>query len=112
MNQLLKSISVFSIGVLIYTLLGSSCLPKFPFSANGSILGTPVRTTVDSELAKQIMEDPYAKEVTNFFKKHEDKALNTGTLSEISKEYSVDGSLVITPTKAERVQKDRVIGSD
>lgn len=75
---------------MIYILLGASCLPKIAIKAEGIFLGQFLRTTVDHQLAKEILENPNDPVVIDFFEKYRESELNTSTLAKISKEYSND----------------------
>ena len=78
------------LGVMTYIFLGASCIPNKSIKAEGNFLGKYLTTTVDHQLAKDIIENPYNQVVKDFFEKYREYELNTYTLSEISHEYSND----------------------
>lgn len=75
---------------MAYIFLGASCTPNKLIKAEGNFLGKYLTTTVDHQLAKNIIENPNAHVVEDFFRKYREYELNTYTLSKISHEYSND----------------------
>lgn len=80
----------FLINLMLGTMLYNRCLPKEKIMAKGIFLGQPLQTTVDHQLAKEMVENPGAMPVKKLFNRYKDHKINTSTLSEIGKEYSND----------------------
>jgi len=76
----------------VVILFGFFSLPQKVITANGHLFGYPIRTTVDSELAKSMLANPTEISVTELFAKYASYELNTKTLSVISERYSLDVS--------------------
>lgn len=90
MKILFKLITTTAIGIMAYILFGGSCTPKTTISVDGYLFGKSINTTVDNSLAKLMLTNPQNSRVLNLFNSYQDKALNTETLSEITKKYSTD----------------------
>ena len=75
---------------MAYILLGGSCLPKKIISVDGFLFGKHLKTTVDDSLASLMLTNLQNDKVSNLFALYKDKPLNTKTLTEITKKYSVD----------------------
>ena len=90
MKRILKLLSLTTLGIMAYILLGSSCLPKTTISVDGFLFGKQLKTTVDDCLASLMLTNPQDNKVLNFFTLYKDKPLNTKTLTEITKKYSAD----------------------
>lgn len=90
MKKIFSTLTITLIGAFTYIILGGSCLPTTDFLANGYLFGQQIKTTVDSKLAKKIIEEPNNEIVSDFFRKYRDRTPNTKTLSEISTTYSTD----------------------
>lgn len=87
--ELMKKYLLYVFAVLASVML-AGC--KKEYDAKGKISGKDVQFMVDSKLAKLILENEHHLEVQLFFKKYQNKTLNTKTLTEISKHYSADVS--------------------
>jgi adenylate kinase family enzyme len=92
MKRIFKILTISTLGIMTYILLGASCLPKVSIPVNGFLFGRNFTTTVDNQLAKEMLSEDNDENVTKLFSTYANKPLNTTTLSEISKKYSMDVS--------------------
>jgi hypothetical protein len=92
MEQKVKFLGTITMVILAYLLLGATCLPKTAIPVSGILFGRNYTTTVDNLLAKQMLAEPESENVNNFYAAYSGKPLDTKTLSEISKKYSMDVS--------------------
>jgi hypothetical protein len=92
MKRIIITIVFSIVGIITYILLGSSCIPKLSIPVNGFLFGRNYSTTVDNQLAKEMLCRQDDEDVNKLFSEYADKPLNTITLSEISKRYSMDVS--------------------
>lgn len=92
MKRAFKFIAMSAVGMMTYFLLGASCLPKTEIPVYGLLFGRSYTTTVDDQLAKEILTNPGSQKVKKLFSAYADQPLNTKTLSEISAKYSMDVS--------------------
>lgn len=90
MKRLFTLLGSVEIIIVFFILLVSWRLPKSTFYVNGSLFNKPFESMVDAELAKQMLCCPNDSMVIGLFDKYKDKPLNTPTLSEISRTYSMD----------------------
>ncbi len=86
--------SIAIIGTLTYLLLSGNCSPKAIIPVDGFLFGKQLKTTVDHSLAKLMLDSPQDENVLNFFAQYKDKPLDTKTLADITKTYSVDVATV------------------
>lgn len=90
MKRLFPLLGSVVIVIVFFILLGSSRIPKSNFYVKGTLFNRPFESTVDAELAKQMLCCPHDSMVMDLFNKYKNKPLNTSTLSEISHTYSMD----------------------
>ena len=107
MKNILKILTITTLGFIIYILLGSSCIPKVSIPVNGFLFGRNFTTTVDNQLAKKMLSKEDYVEVNKLFTVYANKPLNTATLSEISKKYSMDVSTLYFLERAYKSPKNK-----
>lgn len=90
MKKAVRLISLAIVGLMAFTLFTATCVPKTSILVNGVLFGRPLQTTVDNELAKQMLTDSSSMLVTKLFSDYQDKPLNTNTLAEIAANNSMD----------------------
>jgi hypothetical protein len=90
MKRLFTLLGSVAIIIVFFILLVSWRLPKSTFYVKGLLFNKPFESMVDAELAKQMLCCPNDSMVIGLFDKYKDKPLNTPTLSEISRTYSMD----------------------
>ena len=90
MKKAIKFISLATIGLVIYIVIGASCLPKTSMPVQGLLFGRPFHTSVDNELAKLMLTNPSSDVVSKLFADYQDQPLNTNTLAEIAAKNSMD----------------------
>lgn len=90
MKKAIKLISLATIGLVTYIVLGASCLPKTSMTVDGLLFGRPFQTSVDNGLAKLMLTNPSSDVVAKLFADYQDKPLSTNTLAEIAANNSMD----------------------
>ena len=107
MKKVIRSIIMISIGFASSILFGPNCLTKEQFLVKGNLFGQWIDATVDDYLAKLMLTNPHYPEVKELFRKFESKALNTNTLAEISRKYSMDVATLYYVQKLNQVDRNR-----
>lgn len=90
MKRTIEHIAITIMGIGLYFLFGSSCIPEKRLLVNGTLYGRAIQTTVDDELARLMLIDPNSREVESLFAAHESEPLSTTTLAGIAEEHSMD----------------------
>lgn len=78
------------IGIVAYILLRTNCISGTSIEVDGFLFQKSIQATVDHELAKLMLTMPDDQRVQSLFSAYKDRPLDTRTLSEITKAYSID----------------------
>jgi hypothetical protein len=90
MKRFLKIITLVTVSISAFVIFGSSRIPETSIPVNGFLFGRPLQTYVDNELAGLMLTNPQDNKVKNLFAAYQGRQLDTKTLSDITKNYSID----------------------
>jgi hypothetical protein len=106
-KTVIKSISLAAIGLAVYLVFGASCIPKTSLPVKGFLFNRAFHTTVDNELAKQMLTEPQSEIVAKLFSDFKNHAFNTATLSEIAAKNSMDVATLYFVQRAYKNEKNK-----